>query len=59
MFTAGYKRLTEGGWEAFCLGLLFWGFCFEAFILGFWLFEVGGFWKEKRLLKGKGMLKGK
>jgi hypothetical protein len=54
LFTTGYKRLTEGGLKAFCFG----AFCFRAFALGafaldFWLFDVGGLWKGKGLLKGK------
>jgi hypothetical protein len=31
----------------FALGLLLWGFCFEVFAFGFWLSDVGGFWKGK------------
>jgi hypothetical protein len=38
---------------------LLWGFWFEAFAFDFWLYDVGGFWKGKELLKGKGLLKGK
>jgi hypothetical protein len=65
----GYKRLTEGGWEAFALRLLLWGFCLRFSLLGlafgFWLFDgegvlAFGFWDEGRafgreneLLKGK------
>jgi hypothetical protein len=51
LFTTGYKRLAEGGWEAFG---------------GFWMWEDfgwerlfdGGFLAEGKLLKG-GLLKGK
>jgi hypothetical protein len=45
LFTTGYKRLTEGGWGVFALGFLL-----EAFAFGFgafWLFDVGGFGREK------------
>jgi hypothetical protein len=50
LFTTEYKRLTEGGCTAIALGLLFWGLLLEAFF-AFWLFDVGGFWKGKELLK--------
>jgi hypothetical protein len=36
---------------AFCFGLFAVGFLLEAF--GFWLFDVGSFWKGKGMLKGK------
>jgi hypothetical protein len=35
------------------LGLLLWGFCFEVFAFGFWLSDVGGFWKGKWIAEGK------
>jgi hypothetical protein len=40
------------------LGLLLFGFLMgkafglRLFAMGFWLFDVGGFWKGKELLKG-------
>jgi hypothetical protein len=40
---------------AFALRLLLWAFG----LLGFWIFDVGGFWKGKGLLKGKQLQKGK
>jgi hypothetical protein len=57
LFTTGYKRLTEGGCQAFLLGrfafalrLLLFGFlmgkAFDLRLLGFWafwFFGVGGF----------------
>jgi dipeptide/tripeptide permease len=51
LFAAVYKRTTEGeqkvSWLlAFALGYGAFAFCFG-------LFDVGGFWKGKELLKGK------
>jgi hypothetical protein len=37
LFATGYKRLTEGGLEAFCLGV----FCFGAFGLRLLLLTFG------------------
>jgi hypothetical protein len=63
LFTSGYKRFTEGGWEAFCFEafcfwLLLWDFCLRLFTFRFWLFDVGGFGRE-RIAEGKNeLLKG-
>jgi hypothetical protein len=54
LFTTGYKRLPEGGCQAFCFGGLFalgaffaLGLLLEAFAFGFWAFC---FLSEGRLL---------
>jgi hypothetical protein len=51
-FTTGYKRFTEGGCEAFCIG----AFCFltgKAF--GFWMKRGFLMWEA---LEGKGISEG-
>jgi hypothetical protein len=47
LFTTGYKRLTEGGCEAFSL----WAFAFG--LLVFWCGRLFFGGKGKELLKGK------
>jgi hypothetical protein len=56
LFTTGYKKLTEGGLggEGRC-GCLLWAFALGLFawLLGFWLSEMGGFGREKDCQRGK------
>jgi hypothetical protein len=47
LFTNGYKRLTEGGFEAFALGVFALSFCLR--LLAFWC---------ERLLEGKRIAEG-
>jgi hypothetical protein len=51
----GIKDLLKEDARLFALSVCYGVFCFG--LLGFWLLDLGGFWKGE-LLKGKGFLKG-